>query len=90
MMIHSSGDITSGNDSQFKGNDYFHFIEKLQLMQQMCQYLFQNPERIFLELTNVLGDLTSTILAILQVKLHCCFRHQQQIQALKKNGYKCY
>ena len=60
--------------------------KKLQSIKQMYQDLYQNPETTVLELTKVLGHLTSTILAILAAKLHCHFLQQQQIQALKKNG----
>ena len=60
--------------------------KKLQSIKQVCQDLYQNPETTVLELTKVLGHLTSTISAILPAKLHCRFLQQQQIQALKKNG----
>ena len=52
----------------------------------MCQDIYQNAETTVLELTKVLGQLKSTILAILPAKLHCRFLQQQQIQVLKKNG----
>ena len=60
--------------------------KKLQSIKQVCQDLYQNPETTVLELTKVLGHLTSTISAILPAKLYCRFLQQQQIQALKKNG----
>ena len=60
--------------------------KKLHSIKQVCQDLYQNPETTVLELTKVLGHLTSTISAILPAKLHCRFLQQQQIQALKKNG----
>ena len=60
--------------------------KKLQSIKLMFQDMYQNPETTALELTKVLGHMTSTILAILPAKLHCRFPQQQQIQALKKNG----
>ena len=62
---------------------------KLQLIKQMYQDLYQNPETRILEFIKALRHLTSTILAILPAKLHCCFLQQQQIQALKKTGFYC-
>ena len=82
----SSGDTISGNDSQFKSNDYYLPQKKLQSIKQMCQDIYQNAETTVLELTKVLGQLKSTILAVLPAKLHCRFLQQQQIQVLKKNG----
>ena len=60
--------------------------KKLQSIKQMCQDIYQNAETTVLELTKVLGQLKSTILAIVPAKLHCRFLQQQQIQVLKKNG----
>ena len=50
--------------------------KKIQSIKQMCQDMYQNPETAGLELTKVLGHLTSTILAILSAKLHCRFLQQ--------------
>ena len=58
---------TSENDSQFKGNYFFPSTE----IPQMCQDLYQSPKTTVLELTKVLGLLTSII--------HCPFLQQQQI-----------
>ena len=62
---------------------------KLQLIKQMYQDLYQNPETRILEFIKALRHLTSTILAIFPAKLHCCFLQQQQIQTLKKTGFYC-
>ena len=78
-------DRISGNDSS-KEMTISLPQKKLQSIKQMCQDLHQNPETTVLELTKVLGHLTSTIMPILSAKLHCHFLQQQQIQALKKNA----
>ena len=82
----SSGDRISGNDSQFKGNNYHSFTERFTINKKMCQYLYQNPQTTVLELTKVLDHLASTVLVIVPAKLRCHFLQQQQIQALIKNG----
>ena len=43
----SSGDRISGNDSQFKGNNYHSFTERFTINKKMCQYLYQNPQTTF-------------------------------------------
>ena len=53
----SLGDRISGNDRQFKGNDYFHSQKKLQSIKQMCQDMCQNAETVVSEQTKMLGYL---------------------------------
>ena len=85
----SSGDRISGNDSQLKEMTIFLPPKKLELIKQICQDVYQNPDTTVLESMKVLNHLISTILAILPEKIHCRFLQQQQIQALKKNdSYK--
>ena len=85
----SSGDRISGNDSQLKEMTIFLPPKKLELIKQICQDVYQNPDTTVLESMNVLNHLISTILAILPEKIHRRFLQQHQIQALKKNdSYK--
>ena len=85
----SSGDRISGNDSQLKEMTIFLPPKKLELIKQICQDVYQNPDTTVLESMKVLNHLISTVLAILPEKIHCRFLQQQQIQALKKNdSYK--
>ena len=82
--VTSSGERISGKDCHFKGNYYFPSKEKITINKSVRVYI--RIHRQVLELTKMLGHLTSSILAIVAAKLHCRFVQQQQIKALKKNG----
>ena len=84
FSVTSSGERISGKDCHFKGIYYFPFKEKITINKSVRVYI--RIHRQVLELTKMLGHLTSSILAIAAAKLHCRFVQQQQIKALKKNG----
>ena len=51
---------------------------------QKCQNLLNNPQTSILELTRLIGLLTSTIQAVLPARLNCRFLQTQQIPSLRK------
>ena len=50
-----------------------------------CQNLLNNPQTSILELTRLIGLLTSTIQAVLPARLNCRFLQIQQISYLSEN-----
>ena len=59
--------------------------EKLQKVKLQCLDLYQSPQVSILQLTKVLGHLTSIIQTFLPPRLNSRFLQQQQIQILKEN-----
>ena len=55
--------------------------EKLQKVKFQYLHLYQSPQVSILQLTKVLGDLTSTIQAALSARINSRFLQQQQIQS---------
>ena len=58
--------------------------EKIQKVKTKCQNLLTEPETSILELTRVIGLLTSTIQAVLPARLQCRYLQLQQISSLKE------
>ena len=58
--------------------------KKLQRMELQCLDLCKIPKVSILQLTKVLAHLTSTIQAVLPVRLNSLFFQQQQIRSLKE------
>ena len=58
--------------------------KKLQRMELQCLDLCKVPKVSILQLTKVLAHLTSTIQAVLPVRLNSLFFQQQQIHSLKE------
>ena len=58
---------------------------KVQKVVSECQNLLNNPQTSILELTRVIGLLTSTIQAVLPARLNCRFLQIQQISSLSEN-----
>ena len=52
---------------------------KIQKVASECQNLLNNPQTLILELTRLIGLLTSTVQAVLTARLNCCFIQIQQI-----------
>ena len=50
-----------------------------------CQNLLNNPQTSILDLTRLIGLLTSTIYAVLPARLNCRFLQIQQISSLSEN-----
>ena len=59
--------------------------EKIQKVKTKCQNLLTEPETSILELTRVIGLLTSTIQAVLPARLQCRYLQLQQISSLKES-----
>ena len=81
----SSGDRISGNDSQFKGNDYFPSTEETTINKtDVSGFVLESRGNSFGVNKGIRPpDIKSFVHS--PAKLHCHFL-QQQIQALKKNG----
>ena len=81
----SSGDRISGNDSQFKGNDYFPSTEETTINKtDVSGFVLESRGNSFGVNKGIRPpDINSFVHS--PAKLHCHFL-QQQIQALKKNG----
>ena len=58
---------------------------KIQKVVSECQNLLNNPQTSILELTRLIGLLTSTIQAVLPARLNCRFLQMQQISSLSEN-----
>ena len=58
---------------------------KIQKVVSECQKLLKNPQTSILELTRLIGLLTSTIQAVLPARLNCRFLQIQQISSLSEN-----
>ena len=58
---------------------------KIQKVVSECQKLLKNPQTSILELTRLIGLLTSTIPAVLPARLNCRFLQIQQISSLSEN-----
>ena len=58
---------------------------KIQEVTSECQNLLNNPQTSILELTKLIGLLTSTIEAVLPAGLNCRFLQMQQISSLLEN-----
>ena len=58
---------------------------KIQKVVSECQNLLNNPQTSILELTRLIGLLTSTIQAVLPARLNCRFLQMQQISSLLEN-----
>ena len=59
--------------------------KKIQKVVSECQNLLNNPQRSILELTKLIGLLTSTVQAILPARLNFRFPEIQQISSLLEN-----
>ena len=57
--------------------------KKIQKIQNKCQNLLKKQRVSILELTKLIGHLTSTIQAVLPAKLNCRFLQHQQISSLR-------
>ena len=58
--------------------------KKFRKLKLQCLDLYQSPQVSILQLTKMLGHLTSAIQAVLPAQLNSCFLQQQQTQALKE------
>ena len=57
----------------------------IQKVVSKCQNLLNNPQTSILELTRLIGLLTSTIQVVLPARLNCRFLQIQQISSLSEN-----
>ena len=69
-----------------RDNDYFITTTESSEDNLKCQNLYQSHHVSILELTKVLGHLTSTIQTVLPVRIYLLSYKQLRIQALKKEG----
>ena len=65
--------------------EIFFTEEKIQKVKTKCQNLPTEPETLILELTRVIGWLSSTIQAVLPARLQCRYLQLQQISSLKES-----
>ena len=86
--VTSSGERISGKDCHFKGNYYFPSKEKITINKSVRVYI--RIHRQVLELTKMLGHLTSSILAIVAAKLHCRFVQLRHWRKMVLTKVKCY
>ena len=63
--------------------------KKVSKVQKQCQELLQKTQVSILELTKLIGLLSSTIQAVLPAQINFRYLQQQQIQALKTQGSYC-
>ena len=63
--------------------------KKVSKVQKQCQKLFRKTQVLILELTKLIGLLSSTIRAVLPALINFRYLQQQQIQALKTQRSFC-
>ena len=81
----SAGDRIFGAKNQLSQLRNISHRMKIQKVKTKCQNLLTEPETSILELTKVIGLLTSTIQPVLQGRLQCRYLQLQQISSLRES-----
>ena len=76
---------TFGLENQFSYTRTVTKQKKFQMLKTECQKLLSQIKTSILELTKLVGLLTSTTEVVLSARLNCCYHQMQQIASSREN-----